>query len=146
MHARRLIRYMARMAFIPQSEYTLHGVRSSGPGGQNVNKVSTKVELRWPLGASRFFTDEEKERLRIKLKNRLTARDELVITADNTRSQAQNRALAVERLHDLVRAALAVPKKRRPTKPTAAMRERRLRQKKITSERKRRRRTVEPGE
>ncbi|MBI2444200.1 MAG: aminoacyl-tRNA hydrolase [Candidatus Magasanikbacteria bacterium] len=128
---------------IPARELSISFSRSSGAGGQNVNKVATKATVRWYLGGSAVFSEEVKQRLRQKLAGRLTQNDELVISSQNERSQAQNRAQAIRRLNDLVRRALFVPKTRRPTRPTRASQERRLAAKKRRSLLKQRRR---PGE
>ena len=122
---------------IPASEYTIEFARSGGPGGQNVNKVSSKAQLRWSVGASQVLSDEQKARVRVALKNRLTNEDEILVTAEDERSQAQNREQVIARFQELVAQALHVPKKRRPTKPTRSSKEKRLQAKKIISERKR---------
>jgi ribosome-associated protein len=130
---------------IPESELNITFARSSGAGGQNVNKTSTKVIIHWPVGKSLFLTDEEKARVREKLANRINNEDELVVMSEEERSQPQNRALAIARLQSLVIQALKVPKKRRPTRPTKASKLRRIEGKKIRSETKSARRTVANG-
>ena len=114
---------------IPDSELDERFVRASGPGGQNVNKVSTAVELRFDVGASSLPADI-KERLVTLAGNRITADGVLTIDSREHRTQAQNREAARERLAALVLAATIKPKKRRKTRPTAGSRERRIESKK----------------
>lgn len=111
---------------LPPSELRITFSRSSGAGGQNVNKTSTKATVHWSVGRSRVLSLEEKARVRMKLANRINFFDELVVSSERERSQPQNRALAVAQLQALVVRALHVPKKRRPTRPTRASKERRL--------------------
>ncbi|HWJ15398.1 MAG TPA: alternative ribosome rescue aminoacyl-tRNA hydrolase ArfB [Gemmatimonadaceae bacterium] len=125
---------------IPRSELTYRATRSGGPGGQHVNTSSTRIELLWDLSGSRAVSDEQRERLRAKLAARLDGDGMVRVVASDRRSQQQNRAAADERLSALVRHALHVPKKRRKTKPPAAAKERRIKAKKLRSERKRDRR------
>jgi len=122
---------------IPEGELSVRAVRASGPGGQNVNRVSTKVELSFDLPGSSVLEPSVKTRLRRLASSRLNAEGALVITSQATRSQAQNLADAREKLAALVRAALVVPKRRRATKPTKASKERRLEQKRRQSDKKR---------
>lgn len=129
--------------FIPESEIKVSYARSSGAGGQNVNKTSTKAILHWSVGHSRVLNWDEKNRVRIKLANRLNNNDELVVMSEEERSQPQNRALATDRLQALVKKALQIAKKRRATKPTKASKLRRIETKKIRSQTKRGRRTFE---
>lgn len=119
---------------IPPSEIRVSFARSSGAGGQNVNKTSTKVILHWPIGQSRVLTEEEKMRVRMKLTNRINNDDEVVLMSEEERSQLQNRESAVLRLQELVSQALYVPKKRRPTRPTRGSKLRRLESKKMHSQ------------
>lgn len=121
---------------IPSSEYTLEFARSGGPGGQNVNKVSSKAQLRFNVGASLVLSEDQKNQVRVALKNRLTNSDEILVVAEDERSQIQNRELVVTRFEELIAQALHVPKKRRPTRPTRSSKEKRLQSKRIISERK----------
>jgi ribosome-associated protein len=111
---------------IPDSDLQVAFTRSAGPGGQNVNKVASAVQLRFALASNTTLRADVKTRLRALAGHRVTDDGELLIVARETRSQEQNRRMAEERLADLVRRALVVPKKRHATKPTRASRERRL--------------------
>ena len=123
--------------FLPGRELSWSASRSGGPGGQNVNKVSTKVELRFDLPRNRTLNDGMKARLRSREAGRLDSRGRLVVTCDTTRSQSQNLELARAKLANLVRAAVAVPKRRRPTAPSKASRRRRVESKRQVGEKKR---------
>ena len=125
---------------IPRAELSFRASRAGGPGGQHVNTSSTRVELLWDLAHSAAVSEEVRARLLVKLAARLDAEGMVRVVASDRRSQAQNRDAAGERLAKIVRQALVVPKKRRPTRPTAASREERLRDKRRRSERKRDRR------
>jgi ribosome-associated protein len=114
---------------IPDSELDERFVRASGPGGQNVNKVATAVQLRYDLTRSALPADV-RERLRAVAGSRLTDDDVLVIDARAHRTQLQNREEARQRLGDLIRRALVRPKKRQKTRPNKAAKERRLESKK----------------
>jgi ribosome-associated protein len=127
---------------IPRSELDMRVSRSSGAGGQHVNKTSSRVEIFWNVLGSRALTEEQRARLREKLASRLTTEGSIRVVASDMRSQSRNRDLAEERLADLVRHALLIPKKRRPTRPSRASKEARLEGKKRLSHKKRERRNL----
>lgn len=111
---------------IPDADLEVAFIRSAGPGGQNVNKVASAVQLRFALDRNLTLRDDIKSRLRALAGHRLTDAGELLIVARSSRSQEQNRREAEDRLLELVRRALIAPKKRHATKPTRASKERRL--------------------
>jgi ribosome-associated protein len=125
---------------IPRSELDVRVSRSSGAGGQHVNKTSSRVEIFWNIAGSRALTEEQRARLQSKLASRLTGEGSIRVVASDMRSQSRNRDLAEERLAEIVRRALIVQKKRRQTKPTRASKEARLDSKKRHSHKKRNRR------
>lgn len=110
--------------------------RSSGSGGQNVNKVETSVTVMWKVEDSTVFTEIEKERILLKLQNRINAEGILQLTVSESRTQLQNKKIATDKIHELVNKALIVPKKRIATKPSRAKVEKRLESKKKLSEKK----------
>ena len=121
---------------IPRSELDVRVSRSSGAGGQHVNKTSSRVEIFWNIPSSQAISEEERSRLLDKLVSKLTTDGSVRVVASDMRSQSRNRELAEERLAELVRRALIIPKKRRPTKPTKASKEARLEEKKRRSRKK----------
>jgi ribosome-associated protein len=127
---------------LDDSELDLKFVRSSGPGGQHVNKVATAVQLRFDVLDSPSLPDEVRDRLITLAGNRISDDGVLTIEASRYRSQSRNREDAVERLVDLVRRASVKPKKRRATKPSANAKKRRLDEKRRRSSTKRGRRRV----
>ncbi|MBI4703756.1 MAG: aminoacyl-tRNA hydrolase [Deltaproteobacteria bacterium] len=124
---------------LPAEELSWTAVRASGPGGQNVNKVSSKVELRFDVRGSRVLDGPTKARLLAIARRRIDARGVLLVTCQVTRDQRRNLELARQRLAELVRRALQRPRSRRPTKPTPGSQQRRLAAKRKRGEHKRRR-------
>ena len=115
---------------IPETEITFTASRSGGPGGQNVNKVSSRVTLLFDVAASRSLSEEQRRRILTKLATRINQDGVLRIVSQRTRSQDLNRADAVERFSDLLRRALTMARRRVKTAVPAAVRERRLEEKK----------------
>jgi ribosome-associated protein len=128
---------------IPSSELDFTAIRAQGKGGQNVNKVASAVQLRFDAARSRALPEHCRARLLALRDQRIAADGVVVIKAQQFRSQEQNKADALERLADLVRRALVVPKPRRATKPTRSSQNRRLDSKAKHARLKRERRTVE---
>jgi len=121
---------VAKTIEIPEDELIERFVRAAGPGGQNVNKVASAVELRFDVAGSRALPDAVRARLLARRDRRLTADGVLVIQANRFRDQAKNRADARDRLAALIEAATHVPKRRIATRPTRASKERRIESKK----------------
>ncbi len=121
---------------VPEGEIRLTFVRSSGPGGQNVNKTATKAQLHWSVGDSASFSEEQKAAIRRSAGGRLNDRDEIVLSSDAERSQLQNRDEVVRRLRQLVAVALTPKKVRRPTKVSRAQKMRRLEEKRLRGKKK----------
>ncbi len=115
------------------SELTLKAIRSSGAGGQNVNKVSSKVVLSFDLMVSNALSDDEKILIQTKIPTRLTSENILILNCDEDRSQLKNKELVVKRFLDLIKNALIIPKPRKPTRIPRAVIEKRLKQKLSTS-------------
>lgn len=120
-------------------ELRFKAIRSGGPGGQHANKVSSKVELIFDVSNSKGLSETEKSRLKLKLSSKLTKDHILLMQCDELRSQHKNKSLVIERFMDLLKKALTVAKKRKPSKPSRSSIEKRLRSKKIISLKKRNR-------
>ncbi|WP_229244263.1 alternative ribosome rescue aminoacyl-tRNA hydrolase ArfB [Emticicia sp. CRIBPO] len=118
------------------TELNFQTSRSSGPGGQNVNKVESKVELRFDIEASEILSPEVKVRLLDKLKTRLVQETVILVTAQEKRTQLQNKEVAVQKFYKIIEEALVEKKKRKPTKPSLADVQKRLKTKKINAEKK----------
>ena len=131
---------------LPASELSWTAVRASGPGGQNVNKVATKIELRFAAASSTVLPPAARQRLLELASSRLDADGYLVVTAQESRSQLTNLRRAREKLAELVRAALIPPVPRVATRPSRASQRRRLAAKRRVSEKKQARRRTEPEE
>lgn len=125
---------------IPAHEVELSYARSGGPGGQHVNKTSSKVLLRWSPATSQALSDDDRVRVLGKLASRLTEEGELLLTSERHREQSRNVDDALAKLVDIVRTALQRERKRRKTKPTRASKRRRLDAKKRRGDTKRQRR------
>lgn len=116
------------------SELNFKAVRSSGAGGQNVNKVSSKVVLTFDLNASQALSEEEKALIKTKLATKLTSENLLILNCDEDRSQLKNKAIVTKRFLEFIEKGLKVPKKRKPTKVPKAVVEKRLKDKSSLSE------------
>lgn len=127
---------------IPRSELRLTFARSSGPGGQNVNKVNSKVTLHWPVATSPSLPDDVRGRFLSQFGNRITNDGELVLSSQESRDQASNIEDCLSKLRDMVLSVATPPKKRRPTKPTKGSQRRRLEAKKGRSQTKNLRRKL----
>ena len=123
-------------------EFIFSASRSSGPGGQNVNKVSTKVELRFDVLHSELLSEEEKEILLNLLVNKISSNGILIIVSQRERSQLKNKEKTIEKFYALLKKSLSPKKTRRPTLPSAAAKEKRLEEKKMNAEKKTRRKEV----
>lgn len=117
-------------------EIEIKASRSSGKGGQNVNKVSTKIELVFDVNASELLSEEEKFKINEKLSNRISKEGKLILQSQESRSQLTNKEIAIKKLYKLLEAALKKEKPRKETKPSKAKKEQRLQIKKEVSEKK----------
>jgi ribosome-associated protein len=109
-----------------ENEFIYSTSRSSGPGGQNVNKVSTKVELRFNILLTAILTQEEKEKILFKLKNKINKESEIILVSQSERTQLMNKIAVTEKFYNLLSKALTVPKKRNKTRPTLTSKIKRL--------------------
>ena len=125
-------------------ELVFSASRSSGPGGQNVNKVSSKVELRFHILNSSLLTQQEKGLLMEKLALRINKEGELVLVSQSERTQLRNKEAVIEKFYSLLRKALTPRKKRKPTRPGAAVKEERLENKRIKAKMKEQRAKINP--
>ncbi len=129
---------MENLALLAELQYK--AVRSSGAGGQNVNKVSSKVVLTFDLKNSKALTDTEKELLKVNLASRLTSESVLILNCDEDRSQLKNKEIVTKRFLELIKKGLIVPKDRKPTKIPKSVIRKRIKDKKNVSEIKKNRR------
>ena len=121
---------------IPEAELRWTAVRASGPGGQNVNKVASKIDLRFDFESCSALSDELKNRLRLRAAARLDGEGQIQITSQLTRNQPDNLEDARQKLAELVRGALVVPKARRKTKPSRAKKAKRVAEKRVHAQKK----------
>ncbi len=127
---------------IPDDEFVFQFARSGGPGGQNVNKVSSKAMLRWDIERSPNLPDDIRERFRTRFRRRITREGELVISSQRYRDRGRNIKDCRDKLRSMLEEVATPPKRRKPTKPTRAAKEKRLVEKKKRAEKKRRRKKI----
>jgi len=125
-----------------EKELKFQDARSGGPGGQNVNKVNTKIELRFDILSSTVLTSEHKERLLHRLKGKISKEGILIISSQSERSQLRNKKACIDKFYSLIKAALKKNRKRISTKPTRSSIEKRIKNKKKTGEKKELRRRI----
>jgi ribosome-associated protein len=128
---------VSRSLSIPLAEFDVEYVRSGGPGGQNVNKVSSKARVRWPVVSSPSLPDDVKERFVTRYKSRLTNEGDLIIVGQRYRDQKKNYDDCLDRLREMVREVLDPPRPRKATKPTRGSQKRRVEAKRQRSDTKR---------
>jgi ribosome-associated protein len=128
---------------VPDAEFALQFSRSGGPGGQNVNKVNSRVQLRWNVAGTTALPDDVKQRFLNQFRTRINAEGELMLDCDETRDQHKNRAIVFERLTTMLAAVAKPPKKRIPTKPSRAARNKRLKDREKRAQKKEWRRKVD---
>ncbi len=131
--------------YVPEDAIAMRAVRASGPGGQNLNKVASKVELRVDLDRITGLSSDSRQRLLRLVAKRMDNEGRLLVTSQRTRDQHRNRADARQKIHDWIALALRQPKNRVATSPRAATIEKRIREKKLHSRRKEERRAVRSG-
>jgi ribosome-associated protein len=129
-----------------EREFDFSTSRSGGPGGQNVNKVNTKVELRFNIFASEVLTEPEKALILTRLKNRINSAGEMIVTSQTERSQLNNKKEAIQKCLVIISKALSTSPERRPTAPTVESREERLEKKRKKSHKKRIRKRIEDSD
>lgn len=119
-----------------EQEFVFKTSKSQGPGGQHVNTTNTQVELRFNICQSEWLTHEEKESILQKLANKINSECELIVVSNSSRSQYKNKEESIEKFYELLKQALKKPKIRKKTKPTKSSQQKRLKKKKIRSEKK----------